>query len=126
MKKELVALSLLLLILAGNLWNQRTLDRLTSALDSRVEAAYVSAQAGDRARAKEAAERAEKQWIDAGLYTQIFIRHTDIDALTAAFCDYRAALAAGDEADVLNAYLSLRTGLRSLREMEKLSFGSIF
>ena len=37
MKKELVALLLLLLILAGNLWNQRQLRSLTDGLQTLVE-----------------------------------------------------------------------------------------
>ena len=126
MKKEIVALVLLLFILAGNIWNQRRLDSLTAELHDLVEEAYASAQAGDRLRAEERAAEAQRQWLRAGRYTHIFIRHTDIDALTAGFCDYLAALAAGDEAEAFSAYLRLRTGLQSLREMEKLSVGSVF
>ena len=44
MKKELVALLLLLLILAGNIWNQRRLDRLTAGLDRLTEKAFASAR----------------------------------------------------------------------------------
>ena len=110
MKKELFALALLLLILAGNLWNQHRLETLTSGLDALVEAA----------------QEAETRWTDADPYTHIFIRHTDIDALSAAFCDYRGALAGRDEGDILASYLRLTAGLRSLQGMEKLSVGSIF
>ena len=46
MKKELVALLLLLLILAGNIWNQRRLDRLTAGLDRLTEEAFASARDG--------------------------------------------------------------------------------
>ena len=126
MKKEIVALALLLLILAGNVWNQRRLDSLTAELNDLVEEAYASAQEGDRSRAEASAAEAERQWLQADRYTHIFIRHTDIDALAADFCDYLAALTAGDEAEAFSAYLRLRTGLHSLRDMEKLSVGSIF
>ncbi len=126
MKKELVALALLLLILAGNVWNQNRLETLASGLDALVAEAYDSARSGRWQRAAEAAQEAEKRWTDADPYTHIFIRHTDIDALTAAFCDYRGALAGRDEGDILAAYLRLTAGLRSLLAMEKLSAGSIF
>lgn len=126
MRKELVALALLLAILAGNIWNQHRLEVLTAGLDALVEEAYASARYGRWQQAAEAAQKAEKQWEDAGAYTHIFIRHTDIDALTSAFCDYRGALAGRDEGDILASYLNLTAGLRSLRAVEKLSAGSIF
>lgn len=126
MKKELVALALLLLILAGNVWNQRRLETLTSGLETLAEEAYASARKGHWQEAAEAVQEAEQRWTDADPYTHIFIRHTDIDALTAAFCDYRGALTGRDEGDILAAYLRLTAGLRSLLAMEKLSAGSIF
>ena len=126
MKKELVALALLLLILAGNVWNQHRLETLTSGLETLTEEAYASARKGYWQQAAEAALEAEKRWTDASPYTHIFIRHTDIDALTAAFCDYRGALAGQEEGDILAAYLRLTAGLRRLLAMEKLSAGSVF
>ena len=80
MKKELVALLLLLLILAGNIWNQRRLDRLTAGLDRLTEKAFASARDGRWQEAEEAAGQAAQEWTEAGNYTHIFIRHTDIDA----------------------------------------------
>lgn len=126
MKKELIAVLLLLIILAGNLWNQRRLDRLTGELTDYVEETYASAQEGDWAAAENAARSAEETWIGAHAYTHIFIRHTDVDTLTAAFCDYRGAISGRDDGDILAAYLRLKTGLHCLRDMETLSAGSIF
>ena len=54
MKKELVALALLLLILAGNVWNQRRLETLTSGLETLAEEAYASARKGHWQEAAEA------------------------------------------------------------------------
>ncbi len=126
MKKELVALLLLLLILAGNIWNQRRLDRLTVGLDRLTEEAFASARDGRWQEAEEAAGQAAQIWTEAGNYTHIFIRHTDIDALTAAFCDYRGAIAGRENGEIYAVYLRLSTGIRSLQSMEKLSAGSIF
>ena len=126
MKKELVALLLLLLILAGNIWNQRRLDRLTAGLDCLTEEAFASARDGRWQEAEEAAGQAAQKWTEAGNYTHIFIRHTDIDALTAAFCDYRGAIAGRETGEIYAVYLRLNTGIRSLQSMEKLSAGSIF
>lgn len=125
MKKELVALALLLLILLGNLWNQRRLEGLTAQLRSSVEDAYNAVEAQDWSKAAEDAQAAERDWLDAGAYTHIFIRHTDIDAVTAAFCGYRGAIAGQDKGNAFQAYLLLVALLDGLKGMERLSPGSI-
>ena len=126
MKKELVALALLLLILAGNLWNQRRLDDLSAALNEQVETAYAASCTGNWAAAEESAAQASEIWEQAGPYTHIFIRHTDVDALTAAFCDYRGAFAGRDSGEIFSSYLRLTAAITSLKNMERLSSGSIF
>ena len=126
MKKELVAIALLLLILIGNIWNRQRLDKLIGELDGLTEAAYASTQGADWTAAEDAARSAEEAWSGARTYTHIFIRHTDVDTLTAAFCDYRGAIAGRDDGDILASYLWLKAGLRCLRDMETLSAGSVF
>ncbi len=126
MKKELVALLLLLLILAGNLWNQRQLRSLTDGLETLVEEAAASAGRQNWPSSEAAAREAESLWLGADRYTHIFIRHTDIDALTGAFCEYRGAVAGRDPGDILASYLRLKTLISSLRGMERLSLGSVF
>ena len=126
MKKEIVAITLLVLILAGNLWNQHRLDELTAGLLSLTESAYTAAQARDWSEASQAAEASENRWLEADRYTHIFIRHTDIDALTEAFCDFRGAVAGQESGELLAAYLRLNALLTSLQGMEKLSIGSVF
>ena len=88
--------------------------------------AFASARDGRWQEAEEAAGQAAQEWTEAGNYTHIFIRHTDIDALTAAFCDYRGAIAGRETGEIYAVYLRLSTGIRSLQSMEKLSAGSIF
>ncbi len=126
MKKEIVALALLLLIVAGNIWNQHRLSDLITTLSALTEEAYYASREQNWPRAEKAAQQAEARWSAENGYTHIFIRHTDIDALAAAFCDYRGALAGHEEGDIFAAYLRLTGGLRSLLDMETLSAGSVF
>ena len=126
MKKEFVALALLIAILTGNLWNQRRLNSLINGLMSLAEDACSASQQQDWPAAANAAEEAEKLWLDSGRYTHIFLRHTDIDALTAALCDFRGAAIGQESGELFTSYLRLKALLVSLRGMEKLSFGSVF
>ena len=126
MKKEIVAIVLLLLILAGNIWNRKRLDKLIDDLNVLTEEAYSSAQSADWRGAEAAARNAEETWTGAHAYTHIFIRHTDVDTLTSSLCEYRGAIFGRDDGDILASYLCLKAGLSCLRDMETLSAGSVF
>ena len=126
MKKELVAIALLLLILIGNIWNRQRLDKLIGELDGLTEEAYASSRSAEWTSAEDAARSAAEAWSGAHTYTHIFIRHTDVDTLTAAFCEYRGAITGRDDGDILASYLCLKAGLHCLRDMETLSVGSVF
>ena len=60
MKKEFVALALLIAILTGNLWNQRRLNSLINGLMSLAEDACSASQQQDWPAAANAAEAAER------------------------------------------------------------------
>ena len=95
-------------------------------MNALTEEAYASAEEADWFSAENAARSAEETWRNAHAYTHVFIRHTDVDTLEAAFCDYRGALNSRDEGDILAAYLRLTAGLDCLLDMETLSTGSVF
>ena len=126
MKKEIVAIVLLLLILAGNIWNRQQLNKLINDLSVLTEEAYSSAQSADWRASEAAARNAEETWTGARAYTHIFIRHTDVDALTSSLCAYRGAISGRDDGDILASYLCLKAGLSCLRDMEALRVGSVF
>ena len=126
MKKEIVAVVLLLLILAGNIWNRQRLDKVIEELNSLTEEAYAFSKETDWTEAEDYARSAEEAWLSAHNYTHIFIRHSDVDTLTAALCDYHGAIVGRDDGDILASYLRLSASLHCLQYMETLSVGSIF
>ena len=126
MRKEALALLLLGTIGILSLWNLRHLDRLTAPLLKLTDEAFLETQAGNIVEAAEKARLAEEAWLGAGVYTHIFLRHPEVDGVTDAFCAFRGAIAGCDPGTVFGAYLSLRTRLSGIREMEQLRLGSIF
>ncbi len=126
MKKEALAVLLLGSIALLSIWNLRHLDRLTDPLLLLAEEAYLQAEAGNDTEAAEAARQAEAAWLEAGSYTHVFLRHPEVDAVTDAFCAFRGAIAGGDGGEVFGAYLSLKTHLSAIREMEQPRLGCIF
>ncbi len=126
MKKEGAALLLLGAIVLLSIWNLRAMDRLMEPLLSMTEEVFHLAEAGDLETAALLAEEAEDDWLRAGSYTHIFLRHPEIDAVTDAFCAFRGALAGEDPGEILGSYLSLRVHLSGIREMEQPRLGCVF
>ena len=126
MKKEWLAVIILLLILGGNIWNQRHSTKVTDRLLILTEETRTAAEEGRWAHAADAAEHMEREWRQAEPYTSVFIRHSETDALTDAICALRGAVAGMDPGDMLGAVLEVEAHIRCIRSMEKLSFGTVF
>lgn len=125
MKKEWVALVLMISILAGNLWNLHHMDTLSASLIRLTEEAYSAAVAEDWPSAAAAAENARLLWSSEEYYTHVFIRHPEIDSLTDEFCDLQGAVESRDSGEILGAYLSVSSRIVSILKMERPSVGSI-
>ena len=126
MRKCIAAIIILLLIFAAGLFNIHCIDTLTRELIDLTEAAQRSARADDLPASVAAVEQAAKSWEDAAVYTHIFIRHTEVDATTDAFCELLAELYAGNADGAQGMFRKLRARLTLLADMERISFGSVF
>ena len=124
MKREIIAVILLILLFVGALINIRANDRIVCDLESEVRQAYKSAQSGDTEKAKSLLSAAEEHWLALDGYTHIFIRHSEIDSLTDAFFDFHSSLNE-KPAEIEGAYNRLMAHLESIRTMEHLRLGSI-
>ena len=126
MKKEWLAVFLLLLILGGNIWNQRHSEGVTDRLLALTGETRLAAEEKRWALAEDAGARLAREWEQAEAYTSVFIRHAETDALTDAICALRGAVAGRDEGEILGALLAVEAHVRCIRDMEKLRFGTVF
>lgn len=125
MKKEIIALSLLVLLFAASLFNIWYFDRLCLDIAEEVNASKEALEAGDAKAAQEHLEKALHTWLDADSYTHIFIRHPEIDSTADAFYELGLELAGENGESCRAAYDKLLYHLESIRTMEHLRFGSI-
>ena len=125
MKKEIFALSLLLLLFAASLFNIRYFDRLCLDIAGEVNASEEALETGDTRAAQKHLENALHTWLDADSYTHIFIRHPEIDSTADAFYELGQELESADGESCRAAYDKLLYHLESIRTMEHLRFGSI-
>lgn len=124
MKKEIIALLLLVLLFAASLFNIWYFDRLCLDIAGEVKASAVALERGDMEAAQEYLNSALHTWLDADSYTHIFIRHPEIDSTADAFYELGQALEENSES-CRAAYDKLLYHLESIRTMEHLRFGSI-
>ncbi len=124
MKKEIIALSLLVLLFAASLFNIWYFDRLCMDIAGEVNASSDALERGDMEAAQEHLNSALHTWLDADSYTHIFIRHPEIDSTADAFYELGQALEENSES-CRAAYDKLLYHLESIRTMEHLRFGSI-
>ena len=124
MKKEIIALLLLVLLFTASLFNIWYFDRLCMDIAGEVNASSDALERGDMDAAQEHLNSALHTWLDADSYTHIFIRHPEIDSTADAFYELGQALEENSES-CRAAYAKLLYHLESIRTMEHLRFGSI-
>jgi len=126
MRKMYLGLGLLTLLLALSLWNVHYIGGLMNELGERADEAAELAARGESAAAAEALSSAIDRWEAMDAYTHVFVRHSEIDAVSDAFYEYLGELYSGNSGGAAAAYSRLRSHLDSIASMERLSLGSVF
>ena len=126
MKRELAALGLLLLLAVGSTWNIHHIDKLTDGIRREVLLSQQAAARGDYRAAEDHLLRGLQRFQNAAPYTQIFIRHAEINSCMDAFFDCAGALREEEGEAAAAACEKLLYHLRCIDEMEHPLPGSIF
>ena len=125
MRREIIAAVLLALLCIGAWINVRTLDSLVGDMVSELSLSAQAAQRGETGQADERLLAALDRWVNADGYTHIFIRHSEIDAISDAFYELRAQLLSGETEGLDALYGKLLYHLDSIDRIEHLSLKSI-
>ena len=125
MKKEGLAITIILFVILGSVLNLRYLKSLIHELDAQTNEAVSEAEAENWTTSEALASDVMMQWMKMDKYTHVFIRHGEIDAVTDAFCSLLGAIKSRDTSDIFMAQLTLHSRLNELVEMERVTPGSI-
>ena len=126
MTREGFAALFLAALCAVSLWSIRTLDRLTDSIESHLQNSEKAAMAEDYENASLEAEAALRIWLDAESYTNVVIRHPEIDNTADAFFTLQQALREQRVRELAPVYAQLRYHLGCIRAMEHIGIGSVF
>lgn len=125
MRREHAAMLILAAIIFGAWVNLRYMDSLTGRIEAKLELSQRAAEQGSTDISERALLDALDIWLSADGYTHIFIRHSEIDAISDAFYELYDTLLSG-EADALTpAYAKLIYHLESVKDIEHLSLRSL-
>ena len=85
MKREICALLLLAALAAASYWNIHRADTLTAEIKDHLELSEKALLANDPKYAVEQLEAALRIWLSARSYTQVFLRHPELDETSDIF-----------------------------------------
>ena len=125
MKRELAAAALLLLLILGAAWNLRSADTLTRQVANSLDRAEQAARQGEYDKALLLLKEGQDVWNAQNIYTQVFFRHPDLDALQDAFAQAEQLLRQKDPSWPA-MFMLLRYHLKMVNQMEHLSWGTVF
>lgn len=126
MKREICALVLLAVLVAVSAWDIRRADTLIGEIKEHVALSEKAALAGDGDYASEQLDAAFRIWLAARAYTQIMLRHTELDITSDSFYAAMRELDTGELRAIPAVYDQLRYHLDSIAGMEHVSWGTIF
>ena len=125
MKRELIAIVLLLTLLVLSLANVRYIEDKSADLMENIDAAESLLESGDTPGAENAIRSSLDTWLSWKSYTHIMLRHTEIDAITDAYYELLVGVQNGGDAPRA-AFGALRQKLRDLSEKERVGAGTLF
>jgi hypothetical protein len=126
MKREICALLLLAALAAASYWNIHRADTLTAEIKEHLEFSEKALLANDPKYAAEQLEAALRIWLAARNYTQVFLRHPELDETSDIFFETLKDLRGGEIRALPAEYERLRYHIDSISDMEHLSLGSVF
>lgn len=125
MRRECTAMIILTLLMLGAWLNLRHMDSLTERIEAKLELSQKAAEQGSMDISEKALLDALDMWLGADGYTHIFIRHSEIDAISDSFYDLYDALLSGETDALAPAYEKLIYHLESVNDIEHLSLRSL-
>lgn len=125
MRREYTAMIILAILMLGAWLNLRHMDSLTERIEAKLELSQKAAEQGSMDISEKALLDALDMWLGADGYTHIFIRHSEIDAISDSFYDLYDALLSGETDALAPAYEKLIYHLESVNDIEHLSLRSL-
>ncbi|MGI5978583.1 MAG: DUF4363 family protein [Oscillospiraceae bacterium] len=125
MKREFIALAVILAILAGAIVNEHYVERKTKEFSQELQTAQELYEQGAAEKAVSKVSDSLDNWLQWKRYAHIMLRHSEVDNVTEAYYDLLAAVEDKDESVSSAEFGKVRQLLQNISDMEQISIGAI-
>lgn len=125
MKREYVALVVILSILGFSIFNARYVKEKTTQFQSELYVAQLTCQGGDQEKALQATAISLGNWLKWHKYAHIMLRHSEVDDVTDSYYELLDALENSNRQTPDAAFGKVGQKLQNIADMEQMTFGSI-
>ncbi|MCL2409228.1 MAG: DUF4363 family protein [Oscillospiraceae bacterium] len=127
MKKELISLSMLILLILASIVNIHFLTGIKDAVSGLVEEADKHIREEDWERALESAEKARKKWDRHDAYIHMVLRQTEIESVTSSLNELsKELLSQSNTGAASGAARAAVSQLKSIASVERIKLRNIF
>jgi len=124
MKREYIAVFLIVSIFVLSMMNIRYIENKTQALEGDIETAEKLYFSGDKEGAVSDITASLDAWLSWDSYSHIMLRHSEIDIITDAYYDLLSELQCENETPEAS-FEKVKEELRSIATKERITLGSI-
>lgn len=125
MKREFVALAVILTILIASIVNGRYVERKTTEFSENLRIAQQLYDSGAQEKAVAKVADALDDWLEWKRYAHIMLRHSEVDNVTEAYYDLLSEVENSDEKVPAASFKKVEQLLKNISTMEQLSIGAI-
>ena len=125
MKREWIALGIVLTILTFSIVNAGYVAHRTRDFSIQLSVAQFYCDSGERQEAASRVSDSLLGWLQWRKYAHIMLRHSEVDGVSDAYYDLLAALEDRDQAVTDAAFDKVTHKLSCIADMEQMTFGSI-
>jgi len=126
MKKEIIALIVLVLVFSASLLNIHFLTRLTGEITTLIEEVNEFIREEDWVSARSRAEKASEKWEKSHPYTHMVLRQTELESVTNILDNLIKEIYAEESGAAKGMARAAIARMRSVASIERITFGNIF
>lgn len=125
MKREFVALAVILAILTASIVNGHYVERKTTEFSEDLRVAQQLYDSGAQEKAVSKVADSLDDWLEWKRYAHIMLRHSEVDNVTEAYYDLLSEVENSEEKVPAASFKKVEQLLKNVSTMEQLSIGAI-
>lgn len=125
MKREFVALAIILAILTASIVNEHYVERKTAEFSDDIRIARQLYDDGEQEKTVSKVAESLGDWLEWKRYAHIMLRHSEVDNVTEAYYDLLSEVENNEEKAHAASFGKVEQLLKNISEMEQLSIGAI-